>query len=205
MVATFTTPLTARQTAATHSTPVRFESGRFARACVAPSLAIALESENHQATETRPVERRPSSRPLRSSRVKSGDVLVSRPTARADVYEVCVLPAVTHAIHIRYEDGMEACRQLARSLGVDAWFTCDHTHFMPIVASANLHNERMAMSNTLTAQSGRGEREERVDQRRDEADDRRPNDEVPAARREDRDPLRRDRDERQERKDRRGS
>jgi hypothetical protein len=136
MVAAFTTSLTARQTAATHSMPVRFESGRFARACAAPSLAMALGSEN-QATETRPVERRPSSRPLRSSRVKSGDVLVSRPTARADVYEVCVLPAVTHTIHIRYEDGMEAGRQLARSLGVDAWFTCDHTHFMPIVAYAN--------------------------------------------------------------------
>lgn len=70
--------------------------------------------------------------PPRPSRLKSGDVLVSRPTARADLYEVSVVPAVSHASHVRYENGMEAGRQLARSLGVDGWFTCDHTHFMPI-------------------------------------------------------------------------
>jgi hypothetical protein len=68
--------------------------------------------------------------------MKAGDVLVSRPTARADVYEICVIPAIPHASHIRYENGVEAGRQLARVLGVDAWFTCDHTHFIAISRQA---------------------------------------------------------------------
>ena len=58
-------------------------------------------------------------------------MLVSRPTARADVYQLQIIPAVGHASYRCYEDGMEAGRQLARRLGVDGWFTCDHTHFMP--------------------------------------------------------------------------
>ena len=64
--------------------------------------------------------------------MKSGDVLVSRPTARADVYDISVVPALARMTDLRYEDGKEAGRQLARRLGVDGWFTCDHTHFMRI-------------------------------------------------------------------------
>ncbi len=63
---------------------------------------------------------------------RSGDVLVSRPTARADVYAISVVPAVAHISRVRYQDGIEAGRQLARELGVDGWFTCDHTHFVRI-------------------------------------------------------------------------
>jgi hypothetical protein len=104
---------------------------------------------------------------------------------------------------------MEAARQLARSLGADGWFTCDHTHFVPIPLRPDAETgalKRLPMSNSLNAQNRRGDREQRHDQCTDEADVRRPNDEVPADRREDRDPVRRDRDDqKQERKDRRGS
>jgi hypothetical protein len=57
----------------------------------------------------------------------------------------------------------------------------------------------------IIAQNRRGDREQRDDQRREDGADRRPDNEVPANRRDDRDPFRRDRDEEQERKERRGS
>jgi hypothetical protein len=69
---------------------------------------------------------------IRSPRLNPGDVLVSRPTARADLYQLQIIPVASHATHSRYEDGIAAGRQLARSLGVNGWFTCDHTHFMSI-------------------------------------------------------------------------
>ena len=59
-------------------------------------------------------------------------MLVSRPTARADVYDISVVPAVARMSDLRYEDGKESGRQLARRLAVDGWFTCDHTHVMRI-------------------------------------------------------------------------
>ena len=61
------------------------------------------------------------------------------------------------------------------------------------------------MTNAIIAQNRRGDREQRDDQRRDDDADRRPNNEVPASRRDERDPFRRDRDDEHERKDRRGS
>jgi hypothetical protein len=64
--------------------------------------------------------------------MKSGDVLASRPTARADVYDISVVPAVARVSTVCYDDGMETGRQLARELGVDGWFTCDQTHVVPI-------------------------------------------------------------------------
>src|SRR5687767_14001622 len=73
-----------------------------------------------------------SSRLLREATPQSGDVLVSRPTARADVYQLQIIPAVSHLSHRCYEDGMEAGRRLAHRLGVNGWFTADHTHFMSI-------------------------------------------------------------------------
>jgi hypothetical protein len=61
-------------------------------------------------------------------RLKSGDVLVSRPTARADVYKTSVVPAAAHITDNSYESAKNSGGQLARELAVDAWFTCDHTH-----------------------------------------------------------------------------
>jgi hypothetical protein len=64
--------------------------------------------------------------------LRSGDVLVSRPTARADVYAISVAPGVAHTSNTRYEEGIKTGRQLAYELGVDGWFTCDHIHFVRI-------------------------------------------------------------------------
>jgi hypothetical protein len=64
--------------------------------------------------------------------IASGDVLVSRPTARADVYDISVIAGGARISCARYEDGMETGRELARELLVDGWFTCDHTHFVRI-------------------------------------------------------------------------
>jgi hypothetical protein len=63
-----------------------------------------------------------------SCTMESGDVLVSRPTARADIYDISVVPGVVRVSTVCYEDGIETGRQLARELAVDGWFTCDHTH-----------------------------------------------------------------------------
>ena len=63
---------------------------------------------------------------------KSGDVLVSRPTARADVYAISVIPSKARIVAARYQDAMEKVDELARGLAVDGWYTCDHTHFARI-------------------------------------------------------------------------
>jgi hypothetical protein len=59
---------------------------------------------------------------------QSGDVLVSRPTARADIYDISVIPLPAHIVAVRYDDALEIGRELARGLVVDGWYTCDHTH-----------------------------------------------------------------------------
>ena len=62
----------------------------------------------------------------------SGDVLVSRPTARADVYAISVIPSEARIVAARYQDAMEKVDELARGLAVDGWYTCDHVHFARI-------------------------------------------------------------------------
>jgi hypothetical protein len=62
----------------------------------------------------------------------SGDVLVSRPTARCDVYDISVVPGAARSTHACYEDGTQTVRKLAHALAVDGWYTCDHTHFVRI-------------------------------------------------------------------------
>jgi len=63
---------------------------------------------------------------------KSGDVLAARPTARADVYTISVIPSEARIVAGRYQDAMEKVDELARGLAVDGWYTCDHTHFARI-------------------------------------------------------------------------
>jgi hypothetical protein len=90
---------------------------------------IARDNSSHSnVLPAATAEARRGSRPAGGPRPKSGDVLVSRPTARADLYETSVIPAVAHIANVSYEDGTNSGRQLARELAVDAWFTCDHTH-----------------------------------------------------------------------------
>jgi hypothetical protein len=49
----------------------------------------------------------PSRTPIRPPLMKSGDVLVSRPTARADIDDISVVPGVVRVSTVCYEDGME--------------------------------------------------------------------------------------------------
>ena len=83
---------------------------------------IAVEGQSPLTVS--PMPRRPAP--------KSGDVLVSRPTARADVYTISVIPSEARIVAARYQDAMEKADELARGLVVDGWYTCDHTHFARI-------------------------------------------------------------------------
>jgi hypothetical protein len=62
----------------------------------------------------------------------AGDVLVSRPTARARRYAISVIPSPGDVLVIRQAPAFEQARELARALAVDVWYTCDHTHFVRI-------------------------------------------------------------------------
>ena len=68
---------------------------------------------------------------------QTGDVLVSRPTARADIYEISVVPTKADLVATRYDDAMERVRELARVRAVDGWYTCDHTHYARIARHRN--------------------------------------------------------------------
>ena len=62
--------------------------------------------------------------PSRRPGPKSEDVLVSRPTARADVCWINVIATGAHMIAVRYDDAMEKAREVARGLAVDGWYRC---------------------------------------------------------------------------------
>ena len=68
-----------------------------------------------------------------SAKPATGDVLASRPTARADVYAISRFPSTAVvAVRARYTDAIETVREMARRLGVNGWFTCDHTHWVQV-------------------------------------------------------------------------
>ena len=83
---------------------------------------MAVEGDRPMTLSPKP--RRPAPR--------SGDVLVSRPTARADVYAISVIPSEARIVAARYQDAIEKVDRLARGLAVDGWYTCDHIHFARI-------------------------------------------------------------------------
>jgi len=83
-----------------------------------------IAGEGQSQMTVSPIPRRPAP--------QSGDVLVSRPTARADVYAISVIPSKARIVAARYQDAMEKVDELARGLAVDGWYTCDHTHFARI-------------------------------------------------------------------------
>ncbi len=60
---------------------------------------------------------------------QAGDVLVSSRSARADIHTISIVSAAAHARVTRHAEAIEKVRALARGLGVDGWFTCDHTHY----------------------------------------------------------------------------
>ena len=66
------------------------------------------------------------------SGLKEGDFIVSRRAARADVYAISVVPAEAQMTTARFAEAINTVRELARRRAVDGWYTCDHTHFVPI-------------------------------------------------------------------------
>jgi hypothetical protein len=82
------------------------------------SRSIALENDTSNNRSAR-----------RGSAPKPGDLLVSEPTARADVYAISVVPAAAHKVVRRYQEAIEKVRELARQRGVDGWYTVDQTHY----------------------------------------------------------------------------
>jgi hypothetical protein len=79
------------------------------------------------------VDDRPSSQARSTRRFRSapndGDVLAARRTARADFYTISIVPDAGYIRAERYSEAIGKVEELAERLGVDGWFTCDHTHF----------------------------------------------------------------------------
>jgi hypothetical protein len=69
---------------------------------------------------------------LRPPAPQVGDIVASRPTARADTFAIRVIPAPAHAVARRYDEAIASIRQFARQQMVDAWYTCDHIHFLRV-------------------------------------------------------------------------
>jgi hypothetical protein len=63
---------------------------------------------------------------------RGGDVLVSRSSARADRYAISVVNGAGQTVAPGFDEAMETAKALARRHRVDAWYTCDHIHFVPI-------------------------------------------------------------------------
>ena len=63
---------------------------------------------------------------------KPGDVLVSERTARADIYEISLVPADAHLMVRRYDEAIKTVQELARQHGVDGWCTVDQTHYAQV-------------------------------------------------------------------------
>jgi hypothetical protein len=82
------------------------------------------------ATTHRTTNASPTSRSGRAPR--AGDVLASGRSARADIHEISVVPAEPEIVVARYPDAIEKVRELARGLGVDAWYTNDYTHYVRV-------------------------------------------------------------------------
>jgi hypothetical protein len=61
---------------------------------------------------------------------KAGDVLMSRPTARADLYYISFVPANAHMTARRYTEAIDTVRTLARRWRVDGWFTSNQTDYV---------------------------------------------------------------------------
>ena len=106
-------------------------------ACTLPLIVVTMsKAEQTSGIDTQGgigVEDRPSQqdrvpREFRG-RPQVGDVLASRPTARADLYAISIVPAAAHVTAKRYADAIETVRELARGRRVDGWFTCNHTHY----------------------------------------------------------------------------
>jgi hypothetical protein len=48
------------------------------------------------------------------------------------LYDIGVVPATGDRLTLNYAQAIEMAVETARRLGVEAWYTCDHTHFTRI-------------------------------------------------------------------------
>jgi hypothetical protein len=78
----------------------------------------------------RDVREQPSLKPTWRPSPASGDILVSKATARSDLYLVSVVPNSSGLSADHYDDAVKMARTFAKARGVDEWFTVDHTHFV---------------------------------------------------------------------------
>jgi len=70
---------------------------------------------------------------MRGRRVpRTGDILASRRTARADVHEISVVPARPETVVRRYADALKTVKELACTRRVDGWYTSDYTHYVRV-------------------------------------------------------------------------
>jgi hypothetical protein len=67
------------------------------------------------------------------SNVKSGDVLVSHPTAVRE-HEISIIPNPPHVISPTHDAAISAGRSEADAMGVDAWLTEDQTHVVKLAS-----------------------------------------------------------------------
>ena len=75
---------------------------------------------------------------------QAGDVLASARTARADFYTISIIPADAHLRAHRHAEALEKVSELARGLEVDAWFTCNHTHYARVARFRKTSGDRTA-------------------------------------------------------------
>ena len=89
--------------------------------------------------------------PVRRLVPQQGDILASRPTARADCFAISMIPAPAHAVATRYDEAIASIREFAQQHGVDAWYTCNHIHLLRIAQ----HRSQEVTRSTAPFRSGR--------------------------------------------------
>jgi hypothetical protein len=104
-----------------------------ARAMSNAEQTSGMSTQQGVGGEDRAAEKGRAARQFRA-RPQVGDVLVSRPTARADLYAISIVPAAAHVTATRYSEALETVRELARGRRVDGWLTCNHTHYARVAA-----------------------------------------------------------------------
>ena len=78
--------------------------------------------------------RKPCGLTAARSTPQAGDILVSERSARADVFEISIIPSDSDVTVTRYSAAIERVQELARTRQVDGWYTSDHTHYARVAS-----------------------------------------------------------------------
>jgi hypothetical protein len=65
---------------------------------------------------------------------QAGDILAAERSARADVFEISIIPTDSDVTVTRYSAAIERVQELARTRRVDGWFTSDNTHYARVAS-----------------------------------------------------------------------